>query len=72
MLKFSDKINTYISLKQSYEFLLLNKKYTEAIQTRIEKWKEKNKNYTPEQAKDFIEELTTEFRDEIFEYKKLK
>ena len=27
---FSDKINTYISLKQSYEFLLLNKKYTEA------------------------------------------
>ena len=31
-----------------------------------------NANYTPEYAKDFIEELTTEFRDEIFEYKKLK
>ena len=49
-----------------------HKKYTEAIQTRIKKWKDKNKNYTPEKAKDFIEELTTEFRDEIFEYKKLK
>ena len=46
--------------------------YTEAIRTRIKKWMEKNKNYTPEDAKDFIEELTTEFRYEIFEYKKLK
>ena len=49
-----------------------HQKYTEAIRARIKKWKEKNKNYTPEKAKDFIEELTTEFRDEIFEYKKLK
>ena len=46
--------------------------YTEAIRTRIKKWMEKNKNYTPEDAKDFIEELTTEFRYELFEYKKLK
>ncbi len=49
-----------------------HKKYTEAIQTRIKKWMDDNKNYTPEDAKDFVEELTTEFRDEIFEYKKLK
>ncbi len=49
-----------------------HQKYTEAIRTRIKNWMEKNKNYTPEDAKDFIEELTTEFRNEIFEYKKLK
>ena len=49
-----------------------HKKYTEAIQTRIKKWEGDNKNYTPEDAKDFIEKLTTEYRDEIFEYKKLK
>lgn len=47
-------------------------KYTEAIRKRIETWMEDNKNYTPEDAKDFIEELTTEFRYEIFEYKNLK
>lgn len=44
-------------------------KYTEAIRKRIKTWMEDNKNYTPEDAKDFIEELTTEFRNEIFEYK---
>ncbi|MBQ2844227.1 MAG: AHH domain-containing protein [Alistipes sp.] len=49
-----------------------HQKYTEAIRTRIKNWMEDNKNYTPEDAKDFIEELTTEFRNEIFEYKKLK
>ena len=43
-------------------------KYTEAIRKRIKTWMEDNKNYTPEDAKDVIEELTTEFRDEIFEY----
>ncbi len=42
------------------------------IQTEIAEWMEKNTNYTPEDAKDFIEKLTTEYRDEIFEYKKLK
>ena len=47
-------------------------KYTEAIRTRIKNWMDDNKNYTPEDAKDFIEELTTKFRNEIFEYKKLK
>ena len=31
-----------------------------------------NANSTHEDAKDFIEELTTEFIDEIFEFKKLK
>ncbi len=49
-----------------------HKNYTEAIRDRIKKWEEKNKNYSHEDAKDFIEKLTTEFRDEIFEYKKLK
>lgn len=45
---------------------------SEAIRKRIKTWMKDNKNYTHEDAKDFIEELTTEFRDEIFEYKKLK
>ena len=49
-----------------------HQKYTEAIRKRIKNWMEEHKNYTPEDAKDFIEELTTEFRNEIFEYKKLK
>ena len=43
-------------------------KYTETIRKRIKIWMEDNKNYTPKDAKDFIEELTTEFRNEIFEY----
>lgn len=35
-------------------------------------WKEKNKNYTPGEAKEFIESLAEKYRNKIFEYKKLK
>ena len=47
-----------------------HKNYTEAIRKRIKKWEDEHKRYTPEQAKEFIEDITTQFRDEIFEYKK--
>ena len=47
-------------------------KYTEYIREEIKKWAKKNANYTPEAAKEFMENLAKRNRNTIFEYKKPK
>ena len=47
-------------------------KYTEYIREEIKKWAKDNANYTPEAAKEFMENLAKRTRDTIFEYKKAK
>jgi len=39
--------------------------YTESIRNRIDAWKESNSDYTPEQAKKFMEKLANEARQRI-------
>lgn len=47
-------------------------KYTEAIQKEIIEWESKNTNYTPKEAKEYMESLAEKYRNKIFEYKKAK
>ena len=49
-----------------------HQKYTEAIQKEIIEWKSKNTNYTPKEAKEYMESLAEKYRNKIFEYKKAK
>ena len=49
-----------------------HQKYTEAIQKEIIEWESKNTNYTPKEAKEYMESLAEKYRNKIFEYKKAK
>ncbi|MBO7285750.1 MAG: AHH domain-containing protein [Alistipes sp.] len=49
-----------------------HQKYTEVIQKEIIEWESKNTNYTPKEAKEYMESLAEKYRNKIFEYKKAK